>query len=105
MGNKQGSVDEQALEVMQKEQIDLGLSCEWQFRRTELNYYCEFYSMLKELNKNLDKLYETMNMLGQDKLMAYFTELTENYKKEEIRVANEQKIKQSHKKKVAKSEK
>lgn len=94
---KQGQIDEVSQEAM-KEQVDLGIGNAKQMARTELNFYCEFYAQLKELNKELSQLHQTMNMLGEDKLMAYFKEVNDNFRQEEIRAKNREKISQGHKK-------
>jgi len=94
---KQGQIDED-VKMDLKQQVDLGLSNEKQMRRTELNYYCEFLSSLREMNKNLSELHNTINMLGEDKLMAYFKEVNENFRKEEANAKCRKKVSMEHQK-------
>lgn len=94
---KQGQIDED-VKMDLKQQVDLGLSNEKQMRRTELNYYCEFLSSLREMNKNLSELHNTINMLGEDKLMAYFKEVNDNFRKEEVNAKCRKKVSMEHQK-------
>lgn len=93
-----GKIDNDVLDTMQKEQIELGISTEIQMRRTELNFYAELLSQHREMNKQLENLYQTLNMIGAERLTEYFKEFTTNYKNEENRVKLKEKIGKSHKK-------
>lgn len=99
------TIDKDVLETMQKEQVELGLSTEEQMRRCEINFYAELLSQYRLLNKRLEELYQTLNMIGAERLTEYFKMLTENYKEEEKRAKVKQKISQSHKKSVKKEKK
>lgn len=95
-------MDNDVLDTMQKEQIELGISTEIQMRRTELNFYAELLSQHREMNKQLENLYQTLNMIGAERLTEYFKEFTTNYKNEENRVKLKEKIGKSHKKSAKK---
>ena len=95
-------IDNDVLDTMQKEQIELGISTEIQMRRTELNFYAELLSQHREMNKQLENLYQTLNMIGAERLTEYFKEFTTNYKNEENRVKLKEKIGKSHKKSAKK---
>lgn len=97
-----GKIDNDVLDTMQKEQIELGISTEIQMRRTELNFYAELLSQHREMNKQLENLYQTLNMIGAERLTEYFKEFTTNYKNEENRVKLKEKIGKSHKKSAKK---
>lgn len=97
-----GKIDNDVLDTMQKEQIELGVSTEIQMRRTELNFYAELLSQHREMNKQLENLYQTLNMIGAERLTEYFKEFTTNYKNEENRVKLKEKIGKSHKKSAKK---
>lgn len=92
------TIDKDVLDTIQKEQIELGISTEQQMNRTELNFYAELLSQHRELNKNLEKLYQTLNMIGAERLTQYFKEFTTNFKKEEQSIKLKEKIGKSHKK-------
>ena len=77
---KQAKIDDDVQETMLKEQIDLGTADEKQIGRTELNFFAELLSQFRELNKNMENLYQTLNMVGADKLTQYFKEFTTNFK-------------------------
>ena len=97
-----GKIDNDVLDTMQKEQIELGISTEIQMRRTELNFYAELLSQHREMNKQLENLYQTLNMIGAERLTEYFKEFTTNYKNEENRVKLKEKLGKSHKKSAKK---
>lgn len=91
-----GEVDEEVQRLLDAKQVELGVSCEKQMRRTELNFYCEFYSQLKELNKELENLNNVINMVSTDKLADYFSKVTENYTAEEKKAKFKAKCAKSH---------
>lgn len=99
------NIDKDVLDTMQKEQVDLGVSNETQMNRCEINFYAELLSQFRVMTKNLEELYQTLNMIGAERLTEYFKELTKNYKKEEERQKIKEKISQSHKKSVKKEKK
>ena len=90
--------DREAIEAMQKEQIERGLSSEQELRRTELNALLELHSVIGMVQKALLELHNTITALGADKLTNYFKELSENVKKEEKRQETLKKVHASHKK-------
>lgn len=94
--NKTGGVDREAQEAMNAKVVELAVSDEKQFRRTELNFYAEFYSQLLALNKALEEFNTTVAELGADKLTAFFKEVSDNVKKEEKRAAAQRRVRQSH---------
>ena len=69
-----GEIDKEVLDEIYKAKVDLCISDEKQMRRTELNCYAELLSQLKELSANTEKVYQTLNMIGADKLTEYFKE-------------------------------
>jgi len=89
-------IDKDVLETLNEEQVELGVSDEKQIRRCELNFYAELISQLKEMNHRLDDMHNTLNMVGADKLTAYFKEFTDNFAKEERRARVKAKISKSH---------
>lgn len=91
-----GEIDKEVLDEIYKAKVDLCISDEKQMRRTELNCYAELLSQLKELSANTEKVYQTLNMIGADKLTEYFKELTKNYKEEEARAKVRKKVSKSH---------
>lgn len=95
---KQASIDKEAQETLNAKQIELGISDEKEMRRTELNFYCEFLSMFKKVNQELDNLNQVINIISTEKLTDYFKTISENYKKEEVRANLKKKISKSHKK-------
>jgi len=94
---KQAKIDEDVQETMLIEQIDLGTENEKQINRVELNFFAELLSQFRELNKNMENLYQTLNMVGADKLTAYFKEFSDNFKQEEAKEKLQKKLRQSHK--------
>jgi len=107
MENKveQAKIDNDVNETMLKEQIDLGVADETQIRRVELNFFAELLSQFREFNKNMENLYQTLNMVGADKLTQYFKEFSDNFKKEEQSVKLQNKLRQSHKSAKSKTNK
>lgn len=92
------TIDEDVINTMNNEQVELGVSDEVQIRRCELNFFAELLSQLREMNKRLDDLHNTLNMVGADKLTAYFKEFSTNFAEEETRARVKSKISKSHKK-------
>lgn len=93
-----GTIDKDVIETMRKEQVELSTSNEKLMRRCELDFYCELLSQFRTANKNLENFYQTLNMIGAEKLTQYFKEFSTNYKKEETRQKIKKEISKSHKK-------
>lgn len=91
--------DKEAIEAMQKEQIERGISTDDEMRRTELNALLELHSVIGKVNSAIDQLHNTITILGSDKLTTYFKELSDNVKKEEKRQNTMKKVRASHRRK------
>lgn len=93
-----GQPDREAIEAMQKEQIETALSSDKEFNRVELNALLELHSVLEDTTKAIRELHNTMTILGSDKMTDYFKKLSENVKKEEKRQNTLKKVHADHKK-------
>ena len=51
---------------------------------------------MREMKSRIEEQANTLNMVGADKLTAYFKEFSENWKREETRARVKAKIKKSH---------
>lgn len=91
-------IDKNAQEELNRKQVELGISDEKEMRRTELNFYCEYYSTLVKLNDKLESIASLISEIGAERIGDYLKKLSENVKEEEKRVALKNQIAKSHKK-------
>lgn len=91
-------IDKNAQEELNKKQVELGISDEKEMRRTELNFYCEFYSTLVKLNEKLEEVNTLISEIGAERIGDYLKTLSNNVKKEEQRLILQKQIEKSHKK-------
>ena len=96
-----GEIDEEVRKALE-ERIDLGVSTEEEIRKVELNFYAEFFGVLRDLNSQLHELEQTFSVLSADKMNAYFKEIADNVAKEEQRRKLKEKVHACHKKPKAK---
>lgn len=96
MAENQGQIDKEVLDKINEEKVLKSYKTQEEFNRTELNFYCEFYSQLKKLNSQLDGLLNAITTLGSDKISAFFKEISANVEKEEKRQEVLKKVKKSH---------
>ena len=92
----QGQIDKEVLDKINEEKIAKSYATQEEFNRTELNFYCEFYSQLRVLNSNLEGLLNAITTIGSDKISAFFNEITKNVKQEEVRQKIIKRAKKSH---------
>ena len=95
---KPAEIDEEVLDIMSNEDILEAISDDKQAHRLIVNAFAEMLSEFTKLRTQIDAISQTMSTLGYDKLTKFFTEVDENYKKEEIKAKLQEKISQSHKK-------
>jgi predicted transcriptional regulator len=96
MAENQGQIDKEVLDKINEEKVLKSYQTQEEFNRTELNFYCEFYSLLKKLNSQLDGLLNAITTLGSDKISAFFKEISANVEKEQNRQEVLKKVKKSH---------
>ena len=101
-GTNKATIDKDVLDILKDEEIMKSISDETQFRRLELNFFCEFLSQMKELNKEFDEFTQLLSVVSADKLAAFFKELNKNVSDEEKRIELQGKLKESHKKSAKK---
>lgn len=94
----EGKIDQAIKEVLNGEDVLKALSSDIQIKRFILNAFCEMLSQMQELRGSVDQLVNTINMVSQDKLTAFFKELSDNVKAEESKVKTLNKVKKSHQK-------
>ncbi len=90
-----GEIDEEVRQALQ-ERIDTGVSTEAEIRKTELNFYAEFFGVLRQLNSELHELEQLFGVLSADKMNAYFKEIADEAHKEEVRRGIAEKVAMSH---------
>ena len=100
-----GQIDQEALDAMSAKLVDMCITDEKQMHRTELNFYCELYMLVKKLNQHLDDFTNVISVAGQEKLYKLFKETTENTRKEVARQNVQRQIRKGHKKKAVKATK
>ena len=94
----EGKIDQAIKEVLNGEDVLMALSSDTQVKRFILNAFCEMLSQMQELRSSVDQLVNTINMVSQDKLTAFFKELSDNVKAEESKVKTLNQVKKSHQK-------
>ncbi len=92
-----GQIDQEALDAMSSELVDMSIADEKQMHRTELNFYCELYMLVKKLNQHLDDFTNVISIAGQEKLYEFFKKTSENTQKEIVRQNVQRKIRRGHK--------
>jgi len=92
-------IDNEILEIMQKEKVEKMLGNEKLFNRAMLNGYAELLTEFRKLNECQDNLLNIISMLSNEKLQSFFYGVKENYIKEENRVELANKLKKKTPKK------
>lgn len=98
---KVANIDEETKQAL-AEQIELGISTEEEMRRVELNFFSEFFGVLRDVNTAMRELQQVVGILSADKLNAYFKEISDNAHKVEVERKLKEKISMSHKKSTKK---
>ena len=88
---EQSKIEEQNVEILSKTLENDRLT-----KRFILNAFIEMLNVVTELKKDIMRLNDTLNIVGMDKLSAYFKELDANVKQEEMRANVKKKIEKSH---------
>jgi hypothetical protein len=89
---KIAEIDNDVLELLQKDKIDKILGDQKLFNRAMLNAYAELLSEFKKLNEYQDNLLGIVSMLSNEKLQEFFYGVKENYNNEVKRVELKNKL-------------
>jgi hypothetical protein len=76
---KMADIDLDVLETIQKQEIEKVLSDDKLFNRALLSAFAELLSEMKKLSQAQDDLLNTISILSNEKLQAFFYGVKENY--------------------------
>lgn len=95
---KDAGIDKEVVEELAKENILDSLTDEKQIKRVEINFYCEMLAELKHLDNSVDNLANIFSICANRQITEFFSGVSENIKKEQVKKNVENIVEKSHKK-------
>lgn len=93
------SIDKEVLDIMKQDDVMKVIGDEKLMKRATLDFFCEMLSTVKELNSEMNNLFQIISICSAKKVSEFFTQVDDNFKEEKKRVAAKSKAEKSHEKK------
>ena len=95
---KESNIDPEILDVMKQQDVMDTIKDEKLLKRAELNLFCEFLGLIKEMNQEFNDFMNLLTICSADKLQNLFKELQNGVQDEQKRANVQKKVRKSHQK-------